>query len=213
VGSLPRRKVSHHWTALQQDFIWGTSPSTSFDRDKWLRLIIKPLFTACQDLWTVRNKERHRKDDKTKNGLQAAQVERDLRILYLLQSEVLAADRDLFLDTVDDHLTDAIYTIRQWVQSYRPIIYPSRHEAQHRSISTLKLLPKYLHPPISGKRRRKYYKSAPTAVHIYESTRMSDHFQQAPPALPPLARTDKQLINLVRNFQQLPLIFGGDHPT
>jgi hypothetical protein len=52
-----------------------------------------------------------------------------------------SADRDLFGDTVDDHLTDAIYTIRQWVRSYRPIIYRSRREAQHRSISTLKILP------------------------------------------------------------------------
>jgi hypothetical protein len=198
---------------LQQDFIWRTSPGTSFDRDKWLRLIIQPLFTACQDLWTIRNEERHGKDDKTKKGLQAAQVEWDLRALYLLQSEVIAVDRDFFRDTVDDHLTDAIYTIQQWVRSYRPIIYRSRREARHRSISTLKLLPKYFHPLKSGKRRRKSYKLAPTSVPIYESTRMSDHFQQAPPALPPLARIDKQLIHLVRNFQQLPLIFGGDHPT
>jgi hypothetical protein len=90
-------------------------------------------------VWTIRNEERHSKDDKTKKGLQAAQVERDLGALYL-QSEVLAADRDLFRDTVDDHLTDAIYTIRQWVRSYRPIIYRSHREARHRSISTLKLL-------------------------------------------------------------------------
>jgi hypothetical protein len=73
-----RGKLSYHWTALQQDFIWRTSPGTSFDRDKWLRLIIKPLFTACQDLWTIKNEERPGKDDKTKKGLQAAQVERDL---------------------------------------------------------------------------------------------------------------------------------------
>jgi hypothetical protein len=91
--------------------------------------MIKPLFTACQDLWTIRNEERHGKDYKTKKGLQVAQVERELRALYLLQSEVLAADRDLFCNTVDDHLTDAIYTIRHWVWSYRPIIYRSRGEA------------------------------------------------------------------------------------
>jgi hypothetical protein len=71
----------------------------------------KPLFTTCQDLWKIRNEERHSKDDKTKTGPQAAQVKHDLRALYLLQPEVLAADRDLFHDSVDDHLTDAIYTI------------------------------------------------------------------------------------------------------
>jgi hypothetical protein len=173
-----------------------------FDCDKWLRLIIKPLFTACQDLWTIKNEERPGKDDKTKKGLRAAQVERDLRALYLLQSEVLAADRDHFRNTADDHLTDAIYTIRQWVRSYRPIIYRSRRETRHRSISKLKPLPKYFHPLKFGKRKREYYKSAPTLVPIYESTRISDHFQQAPPAATPVARTDKQMIHIVRNFQQ-----------
>jgi hypothetical protein len=103
--------LSYHWTELQQDFIWHTNPGTAFDRDKWLRLIIKPLFTACQDLWMIQNEERHGKDDTTKKGLQAAQIKRDLRALYLLQPEVLAVDHDLFRDSVDDHLTDAIYTI------------------------------------------------------------------------------------------------------
>ena len=208
-----RGKLSYHWTGLQQDFIWRTSPGTTFDRDKWLRLIIKPLFTACQDLWTIRNDERHGKDAKTKKGLRTAQVDRDLRALYLLQPEVLAADRDLFRDSVDEHLTDAIYTIRQWVRSYSPIIYRSRREARHRSISNLKLLPKYFHPLKSGKRKRKYYKSSPSPIPVYESTRMSDHFHQVPQVSTPVARTDKQLIHIVRNFQQLPLIFGGDHPT
>jgi hypothetical protein len=104
-------KLSYNRTELQQDLIWRTHPGILFDGEKWLRLIITPLFTACQDLWTIRNEERHGKDDKTKKGLRAAQVERYLRALYLLQPEVLAADRDLFHDTVDDHLTDAIYTI------------------------------------------------------------------------------------------------------
>jgi hypothetical protein len=184
-----RGKLSYHWTELQQDFIW-------------LHLIIKPLFAACQDLWTIRNEERHDKD-KTKKGLRAAQVEQDLRALYLLQPEVLAADSNLFReDSVADHLTDAIYTIRQWVRSYRPIIYRSRRETRHRSISKLKPLPKYFHPLKFGKRKREYYKSAPTLVPIYESTRISDHFQQAPPAATPVARTDKQMIHIVRNFQQ-----------
>jgi hypothetical protein len=44
-------------------------------------------------------------------GLQAAQAERDLRALFLFHSEVLAADRNFFRDTVDDPLTDPIYTI------------------------------------------------------------------------------------------------------
>ena len=52
-----------------------------------------------------------------RKGLQIAQVERDLRALYLLQPEVLAEDHNLFRNSVDEYLTDAIYTIQQWVRS------------------------------------------------------------------------------------------------
>ncbi len=208
-----RGKLSHHWTHLQQVFVWRTAPTTKFDSEAWLRLIIRPIFTDCLDLWTIRNTERHGTDSQTKKSLHAAQVERDLRALYLMQPDVLAADRDLFRDSVEDHLTDDIYTIRQWVLSHRQIIHRSRREARHRSTQTIKLLPKYFHPLKSGKRKRKYYKSAPTPVPIYESTRMSDHFPHTPSLPAPVARTDQQLSHLVRNFQQLPLIFGGDHPT
>jgi hypothetical protein len=75
-------KLSHHWTLLQQDSVWRTNQNKKFDREAWLRLIIRPNFTACQDLWTTRNDERHGKDAKTKKSLHATQVERNLRALY-----------------------------------------------------------------------------------------------------------------------------------
>jgi hypothetical protein len=59
-------------------------------------------------------------DIQTKKSLHAAQVERDLHALY-----ILVADRDLFRDSVEDHLTDDIYTIRQWVLLHSQIIHRS----------------------------------------------------------------------------------------
>jgi hypothetical protein len=97
-----RGKLCHHWTLLQQDFIWRTNQNKKFDSEAWLRLIIRPNFTACQDLWTTRNNERHGKDSKTKKSLHTAQVERNLRTLYAVRDEVLAADLDLFRDTVEN---------------------------------------------------------------------------------------------------------------
>jgi hypothetical protein len=35
-----RGKLSHHWTFLQQDFVWRTNPTKKFDSEAWLRLII-----------------------------------------------------------------------------------------------------------------------------------------------------------------------------
>jgi hypothetical protein len=121
-----RGKLSHLWTLLQQDFVWRTNQNKKFDSKAWLRLIIRPNFTACQDLWSTRNNERNGKDAKTKKSLNAAQVERNLRALYAVRDEVLAADWDLFRDTIEEHLTNEIYTIRQWVLSHKSTIQQSR---------------------------------------------------------------------------------------
>ncbi len=180
-----RGKLSHHWTLLQQDFVWRTNPTKKFDSEAWLRLIIRPNFTACQDLWTTRNDERHGKDATTKTSLQAVQVERDLRALYAVQDGGIAADRDLFRDTVEEHLTDEIYTIRQWVLSHKSTIQQSRRESRRRSTTKIKLLPSYFHPLKKGKRKRNHFRSAPTPVPIYQSTRMGDHFQHVPGSTDP----------------------------
>jgi hypothetical protein len=130
-----------------------------------------------------------------------------------MQPDVLAADQDLFRDSLEDHLTDNIHTIQQWVRSHRRIIHHSRREARRRSIHNRQPLPTYFPPLKSGRRKRKRYKSAPPPIPYYLSTRMSDHFPNIPSIPAPVTRTDKQLPHATRNFQQLPLIFGGDHPT
>jgi hypothetical protein len=42
-GHFLRGKISKEWSNLQQDYVSRNSPSTKFDKEKWLRLIIKPL--------------------------------------------------------------------------------------------------------------------------------------------------------------------------
>jgi hypothetical protein len=179
--------------------VWRTAPATIFDSEAWLRLIIRIIFTNGLDLWTIQNNKSHGIDDQAKKSLHAAQVKHNLQALYLMQPSVLAADR--------------IFTIRQWVLSHHQIIHRSRREARHCSTYNLKLLPKYFHPLKSGKLKRKYYRSVPTTVPVYESTRISDHFPNTPSIPNPVIRSDQQLAHLICNFQQLPLIFGGDHPT
>jgi hypothetical protein len=80
-----RGKLSHHWTQLQQDFVWRTAPGTKFESEAWLRLIIRPILTDCLDLWTIGNNKRHGTNDKAKKCLgAAAQVEGNLQALYLM---------------------------------------------------------------------------------------------------------------------------------
>jgi hypothetical protein len=94
-----------------------------------------------------------RRYNRTKKDLHAAQIVRDLRVLYSMQPDVLAADRDLFRDSLEDHLTDNIHTIQQWVLSHRQIIHHSQREARRQSIHHRQLLPTYFHPLKSGRRK------------------------------------------------------------
>jgi hypothetical protein len=56
-GHFLHGKISKEWSNLQQDYVSRNSPSTKFDKEKWLRLIIKPLIMDYLNLWTLRNGE------------------------------------------------------------------------------------------------------------------------------------------------------------
>jgi hypothetical protein len=79
-----RGKLSHKWAHLQQDYLYRTNPSSTFDRAKWIRQIIKPLILACLDLWTLRNEERHGHDTASRQNKLAKQACRNLRAIYSL---------------------------------------------------------------------------------------------------------------------------------
>jgi hypothetical protein len=130
-----------------------------------------------------------------------------------VQDEVLAANRDLFRDTVEKHLTDEIYTIGEWVLSHKSTIQQSRRESRRSSTTKMKLLPTYFHPLKKGKGKRHHFRSAPTPVPIYQSTHMEHHFLQVSSASASIPHSNNQFAHLVRNFQQSPLIFGSNHPT
>jgi hypothetical protein len=145
-GHFLRGKISKEWANLQQDYIYRTSPGTKFDKDKWLRLIIKPLIMDCLDLWTLRNAERQGNDSASKQQKLANQAQRDLRAIYQLQDEVLASDRDLFSTPLDTFLLADTYSIQCWIRSHKPIIYQSRREANRHAVINVRLLPTYFHP-------------------------------------------------------------------
>jgi hypothetical protein len=63
-----RGKLSHEWAHLQQDYLYRTNPSSTFERAKWIRPIIKPLILACLILWTLRNEEHHGHDTASRQN-------------------------------------------------------------------------------------------------------------------------------------------------
>jgi hypothetical protein len=146
--------MSKEWANLQQDYIYCTSPGTKFNKNKWLRLIIKPLIMDCLDLWTLRNAERHGNNSTSKQQKLANQAQRDLRAIYQLQEEVLASDRDLFSTPLDTVLLADTYSIQCWIRSHKQIIYQSRREAKRHAVTNVHLLSTYFHPLPSRRTQR-----------------------------------------------------------
>jgi hypothetical protein len=209
-----RGKISKEWANnLQQDYIYRTSKGTKFDKDKWLRLIIKPLIMDCLDLWTLQNAERHGNDSASKQQKLANQAQRDLRAIYQLQDEVLVSDRDLFSTPLDTFFLADTYSIQCWIRSHKPIIYQSCREAKRHAVTNIGLLPTYFHPlPSRRTQGDQHTRPTPFTHPQLRSTRMLDHYNHVPSIPATIPRSILQNQILIRHFQQLPLTFP-DAPT
>jgi hypothetical protein len=155
-GHLVRGRFSSHWSDLQHDYLFRTQPGKKFDSTKWYRKMVSPMLVDCHALWTLRNGERHGTEKQQKRTKRLEQLERDLTELYEYQTEVLAADRDLFDTSIEDLLTMQPGDITKWIVSRKPIILQSRREANRRNLTNVRLLPTYFHPLA---RRRKVLKA------------------------------------------------------
>jgi hypothetical protein len=207
-GHFLRGKISKEWANLQQDYVSRNSPSTKFDKEKWLRLIIKPLIMDCLILWSPRNEERQGVNLASKQSKPATQACRDLRAIYLLSNKVLASDRDLFSKPLNTFLLDDTYSIQCWIRLHKPIIYQSRREAKRNSVTNLRLLPTYYHPiPSHCSHRNQNTHPLPSAQPPLGPTRISDHYDHIPSRPATIPRTILQNQILIRHFQQLPLTF------
>jgi hypothetical protein len=205
-------RLSHEWAHLQQDYLYRTNPSSTFDRAKWIHRIIKPLILACLDLWTLHNEERHGHDTASRQKKLAKQAHRDLRAIYSLADEVLASDRDLFSQPLAKFLQEPTYSIQCWLRSHKLIIYYSRRKARRQCVPEVRLLPTYFHPlPSRRTRRNPHNRPVSTVAPPLQITRISDHYTNIPSTVT-IPRSILQTCALVRHFQQLPLTFP-DAPT
>jgi hypothetical protein len=143
---LVRGCFSKLWAESQQDYIYCAHHNTKFDAAKWHCRLINTMLVDCHNLRTLRNEERHGKEQTQKRTKCLEQLERDLLLIFKLESEVLASDRNTFPPPMAQLLTLPPGEITKWIASRRPIILHSRCEARRRSTTSVKLLPTYFHP-------------------------------------------------------------------
>jgi hypothetical protein len=110
------------------------------DGPSWSRNILNYIFTCWLALWDDRNKDRHGRDETTRNTNRREQALRELDILYSLRNSVLHCDRSIFYDNLVDHKLKPTHVIRQWINTYQPIIIKSSKDAQKSSLLHVRTL-------------------------------------------------------------------------
>jgi hypothetical protein len=123
------------WSLLKQDYYAGFKPVKGQDGTLWSRHIISHIFTHWLSLWDKRNKARHGRDSTSCHVAKCKQALRELDILYSYQPSVLHRDRSIFFNNLNEHKTQPMHAIRQWINTYQPLlILKSIKEARKHSL-------------------------------------------------------------------------------
>jgi hypothetical protein len=166
-------KVSTDWEMIQQQYArrYGLVKKS----EGWLVRLIRLMAQSCHTLWESRNSCRHGGNSATRAQIQSDQVHREIQCLYLLGDKVLSTDRPLFMNTVEEHLTQSTAQLRAWIQHNKKLICHSvRVATAHLKLNTHRIQSFLLVQPVdrSFKRDRALVNVVPDASGqlVYPST-------------------------------------------
>ena len=128
---------------MQQWHYKGFPKVKGRDGNSWSRKILIHIFTHWNILWDSRNQDQHGKDTSTRAKALKDQVIRELEILYSIRHTVLQRDSNLFYDNIEEHQAQPTNTIRQWINTYQPLILKSAKDAKTKSLLHMKPINTY----------------------------------------------------------------------
>ena len=102
------------------------------DGTRWVRQFGQLLLSAWLELWDLRNKERHGKDEEERKAKRIDSLKTQLEELYQLKSKVLPADRSIFLFDADTHmkLRPNLDGLEDWINTFGDGLRKSAKENQ-----------------------------------------------------------------------------------
>ena len=128
---LFRGRWSHHWKRHHTEFA-RTKDLTGDDADgtRWVRRLGTMLIKSWFDLWDIRNKERHGKDEAEQLLKRESLLRTQLEALYKLKSKVLPSHRKLFMADAETHMTARpnLDGLQDWINTFGPAIQHSVKE-------------------------------------------------------------------------------------
>ena len=154
-------RFSVRWGTLQDSFQesqslsspTATNPKQQTSKPKtgtdWTSSIICSVWKSWHVLWKTRNDARHGADacSRARAKHDAAVVE--LSLLYSQQSCVLSRDTPLFHQSLSDHSKAPTRSIRQWINTFGPVIRKSIQDARTTDLKNMKPLSSYFLPSTS----------------------------------------------------------------
>ena len=136
-------RISTRWAETQQWHYNGFPKVKRHDGASWSRKILLLIFTHWNILWDARNEDLHGKDTATKATATKAQIIRELESLYSYKDKVLQRDTKLFYESLDEHKLLPSNIIRQWINTYQPLILKSAKDANTKSLLHVKPITTY----------------------------------------------------------------------
>ena len=141
-------RLSLQWAACQSRYL-SHSPhlSKKLSGPKWTNQIATFIITNWLELWDIRNKDRHGRDQKGKQKSLHDQAMRELTILYSFKEKVLQRHHTIFDQSLDDIQNKPSHYIRQWLNTHQAVILKSAKDAKVLSLLGVRPLTSYFPAP------------------------------------------------------------------
>ena len=123
-----RGRLSHQWAATQHVHMGAYCHKKN--GTTWLTTVIQKILQGWLDLWDLRNGERHGRDRQTKAQADRAQAVRELELLYTLKDAIMPRHNWILEVPILQRMNLKTYTLRAFINSYKPILEGSHKERQ-----------------------------------------------------------------------------------
>ena len=119
-------RFSSRWSRRQQAHMGAFNPKAN--GETWLTSVIQFILEQWFKVWEIRNEDRHGRDQQTKAQLRRDQALRELEQLYTYQGEVLPRHNWILQIPLDQRQHLKTYTIRAFINCYKPVLEESYKE-------------------------------------------------------------------------------------
>ena len=131
-------RFSKKWISAQSAYLHQREiPPTGFNHGTtWLCQLIHTIWNELKQLWTLRNEDRHGRDEESKLACKYNHTRRVTEWLYNLRDQCLPEDRDhMFYPSIQEHLQreQSEREMRDWIHLHKKAILASVDQFHQRA--------------------------------------------------------------------------------